>query len=113
MVMGEVSMFKKTIALFLSFCVILTAASCSKEPEESNNTPSDEFTAGNPDHETTYYSTKMITLPQHADFILSFVNETGPVFIADKSTINVEENRTYCEYTLYQCDYEGQVLSDT
>lgn len=106
-------MFKKSIALFLSFCVVLTAAACSKEPEESTNIPSNEFTAGNPDHETTYYSTKMITLPQHADFILSFVNETGPVFIADKSTINTEENRTYCEYTLYQCDYEGQVLSDT
>ena len=105
--------FKKIIALSLTLIVILFSAACSKEAEESNNTPSDEFTAGNPDHETTYYSTKMITLPQHATFIFSFVNDTGPVFIADKNTINVEENRTYCQYTLYQCDYEGQVLSDT
>ena len=106
-----IPMYKKIIAFFLSLSIILSASACSKETEESTNIPSGAFSAGNPDHETTYYSTKMITLPQHADFIKSFVNDTGPVFIAEIGTINVEENRTYCQYTLYQCDYEGQILS--
>ena len=101
---------RKLLAGVLLFGLLLPAVSCTEETKETEPSSGD-FVAGNPDWENTYYSTKLISIPRTLVFVFGFSNDNGPSFIG--YDINVDDSGNYhCEYILYNCDYDGNVLSE-
>ena len=100
---------RKLLAGLLLFGLLLPAVSCTEETKETEPSSGD-FVAGNPDWENTYYSTRMIALPKHSYCVYGFGNDNGPSFITTDRYMNDAGTVEY-EYTLFNCDYEGNTLS--
>jgi len=106
------SISKRIIALLLTVCFVSLSVSCNKDDSDETVSVSDtyDFTAGNTDYETTYYTTRMITLPCQSLFTHVFYNGTD-VCVITNTRSGVGDDVQY-EMRLFVCDIEGNVISD-
>lgn len=103
----------KILPVVLTGCMLLPLASCmgggGGGETAGGNT---DFVAGNADYETTYYSTKMISIPKKSRFVHGFSYGDRAYFILDYIEYDDSGNTVMRYDTLYVCGYDGQILSE-
>ena len=107
-------MKKKLISLMLVLCLAVPVASCNKE-DDGVNQPENErggYTAGNPDYEDTYYSSKVISIPQQSYFVHGFAAGDKACFILERSEYDDSTNSQTMIYSLFVYDYDGNKISE-
>ena len=108
---------KCTIAATVMASLLFNIAGCSKENEISAPSGSDttavQYIAGDPDCETAYYSSVMVTIPQETDYFNAFARGDEAVLLCGKGGDYNQETEQWdpTVWTAYICDYDGNIKS--
>ncbi len=100
--------------MVLSVSLFIPLVSCKIDDgtETATTGSAGEYVAGNPDYKHTYYSTRMVTIPKRTSWVRAFESGDKVKLIAVDCTYDESTQTDHFGYTLYTCDFDGQIESD-